>query len=119
MALATEITSKRVSFIKDFDMEFQNQLHEYVESRREKNDPPSICAEGASNEERCRYLEDALCWLKEELRAMRSQDRSLAKQLIGLRTKIQNIVQNEDLNEDDLYVEDTMLANTTDEDTKF
>lgn len=115
MAVAAELTSKRVSFIKDFDMEFQNQLHEYVESTRDKNNPPRICAEGASDEERRRYLETALSWLKNELREMRSQDRSLAKQLIGLRTKIQTIVQGED----DLYVSDTILASSADEDTKF
>ena len=99
-------------------MEFQNQLHAYVENTRVKNNPPVICREGASDKERCQYLEAALIWLKDELREMRCQDRSLAKQLIGLRTKIQSIVQG---GEDDFYASDTMLAttNTDNEDTKF
>ena len=97
MSVATEMNAtKRVSFIKDFDMDFQNQLHAYVESTRDGNRPPRVCGEGASDEERCRYLESALSWLKDELREMRSQDRSLAKQLIGLRSKIQNIVQGDE-----------------------
>ena len=116
MAVAAELNSKRVSFIKDFDAEFQNQLHEYVEKSREKNDPPSICEKGASDEERRKYLESALSWLKDELREMKSQDRSLAKQLIGLRTKIQDIMQG---NDDYIYASNTLLANPVDEDTKF
>ena len=49
---------------------------------------------------------------------MRCQDRSLAKQLIGLRTKIQNIMQGSD---DDFYASDTMLPtiNSDSEDTKL
>lgn len=117
MAVATELTSKRVSFIKDFDTEFQNQLHEYVERSREKNDPPSICEKGASDEERRGYLESALSWLKDELREMKSQDRSLAKQLIGLRTKIQDIVQGND--DYTFYASNAMPTNSVDEDTKF
>ena len=116
MALTTE--TKRVSFIKDFDMEFQNQLHAYVETLRGKNSPPNVCGEGASDKERCQYLEAALLWLKDELREMRCQDRSLAKQLIGLRTKIQNIMQGGD---EDFYSSDTMLEtiNSDNEDTKL
>ena len=118
MALATELATKRISFIKDFDMDFQNQLHAYVESMRGKNDPPNACREGASDKERCQYLEAALMWLKDELREMRCQDRSLAKQLIGLRTKIQNIMQGSD---DEFYASDTMLPtiNSDNEDTKL
>ena len=118
MALATEIAAKRISFIKDFDMEFQNQLHAYVESTRGKNEPPNVCREGASDKERCQYLEAALLWLKDELREMRCQDRSLAKQLIGLRTKIQNIMQG---GEEDFYASDTMreTINSDNEDTKL
>ena len=115
MDLAAE---KRISFIKDFDAEFQNQLHAYVENTRAKNEPPNVCQEGASNKERYQYLEAALLWLKDELREMRCQDRSLAKQLIGLRTKIQNIMQGGD---DDFYASETMLAtiNSDNEDTKL
>ena len=117
MALTSE--TKRISFIKDFDMEFQNQLHAYVETLRGKNSPPNVCGEGASDKERCQYLEAALLWLKDELREMRCQDRSLAKQLIGLRTKIQNIMQGGD--EEDFYSSDTILAtiNSDNEDTKL
>lgn len=118
MALATEIEAKRISFTKDFDMEFQNQLHAYVDSTRGKNDPPSVCGKGASNKERCQYLQAAVMWLKVELREMRCQDRSLAKQLIGLRTKIQNIMQR---SEDDFYASDMMMEtiNSDNEDTKL
>ena len=46
---------------------------------------------GVSDAERQADFENALDWLRRELQAMQTQDRVLAKQLIGLRSKIQNI----------------------------
>lgn len=46
---------------------------------------------GVSEAERQADFENALDWLRRELQAMQTQDRVLAKQLIGLRSKIQNI----------------------------
>ena len=113
--MAMDIAPKRISFIQDFDMEFREQLRGYVNDLGRKNDPPNICRNGASNKERYAYLEAALHWLKDELQQMRSQDRSLAKQLIGLRAKIQNIMQEDEYTVDVI----TVRVNTESEDTKL
>ena len=56
---------------------------------------PIVCRHGATDQQRREDLENAIAWLRKELQAMRSQDRTLAKQLIGLRSKIQEIMKGE------------------------
>ena len=55
---------------------------------------PILCRHGVSDAERKADLENALGWLRKELQDMKTQDRVLAKQLIGLRAKIQHMVKN-------------------------
>lgn len=71
------------TFVEGKNRENSNRLHNvpFIRSR----------GSGVSDAERQADFENALEWLRRELQAMQTQDRVLAKQLIGLRSKIQNI----------------------------
>lgn len=75
---------------------FKESGSEKQEDEKEVDEElPVVCRHGATDQQRREDLENAIAWLRKELQAMRSQDRSLAKQLIGLRTKIQTILKGE------------------------
>lgn len=72
-----------VTFVEGKNRENANRLHNVPVIRSRGS--------GVSDAERQADFENALDWLRKELKAMQTQDRVLAKQLIGLRSKIQNI----------------------------
>lgn len=80
---ASESVKVGVTFVEDRNRENTNRL---------LNVPVIRCrGSGVTDAERQADFENALDWLRKELKAMQTQDRVLAKQLIGLRSKIQNI----------------------------
>jgi len=80
--------STRVNGHSPEEKDIKNQEPQ-LESK--KNGFPDVKRKNMTAEERTRDIEIGLTWIRRELNEMRAQDRSLTKELIGLRSKVQEI----------------------------
>jgi len=92
---------RRVNF--NDEPESRKFMNEDLISGGKTNKIPVIQREGATMAERETDLQNAIVWLRRELQEMQLQDKNLARQMIGLRARIKNMMKLEenDVNESD------------------